>query len=144
MPPSSAGIVKAGGNGDGVIDAVVSLVLLLFFSSFGLLSVFVNGRNDFLLLDITGEVDWSQKMIFKYASVAEETGAQIVSFCGHDSVPWDLSAAQLSEALKDSKDEELVSMDFVDKVEGGISGGTLATACLAMNRSGKGTNYDFV
>lgn len=93
--------------------------------------------------DITGEVDWSQEMIFKYASVAEETGAQIVSFCGHDSVPWDLSAAQLSEVLKDGRDEELVSIDFVDKVEGGISGGTLATACLAMDRSGKGTKYDF-
>jgi short subunit dehydrogenase-like uncharacterized protein len=40
--------------------------------------------------DITGETDWVRKMIDKYDDVARRTGARIVSFCGHDCVPWDI------------------------------------------------------
>lgn len=30
-------------------------------------------------------------MIDKYDDLARRTGARIVSFCGHDCVPWDLA-----------------------------------------------------
>ena len=41
--------------------------------------------------DITGETDWVREMIDKYDDLARKTGARIVSFCGHDCVPWDLA-----------------------------------------------------
>lgn len=42
--------------------------------------------------DITGETNWVREMIDKYDDVAKKTGARIVHFCGHDCIPWDLSA----------------------------------------------------
>eukprot|EP01035_Chromulina_nebulosa_P018353 gene18352-24046_t len=42
--------------------------------------------------DTTGETDWVREMIDKYDDTARFTGARIVSFCGHDCVPWDLIA----------------------------------------------------
>lgn len=40
--------------------------------------------------DITGETDWVRQMIDLYDDAARKTGAKIISFCGHDCIPWDL------------------------------------------------------
>eukprot|EP00816_Leptocylindrus_hargravesii_P003001 CAMPEP_0196820482 /NCGR_PEP_ID=MMETSP1362-20130617/75494_1 /TAXON_ID=163516 /ORGANISM="Leptocylindrus danicus, Strain CCMP1856" /LENGTH=513 /DNA_ID=CAMNT_0042199387 /DNA_START=257 /DNA_END=1798 /DNA_ORIENTATION=+ len=93
--------------------------------------------------DITGEVDWSQQMITKYDAIARSTGAKIVSFCGHDSVPWDLSTAKLADILKAECDDDLISVQFFDETMGKPSGGTLATACLAIDRLDRMPKYDY-
>lgn len=59
--------------------------------------------------DITGESDWVREMIDKYDDAARVSGARIVSFCGHDCVPWDLSVLECSNFLK-KKGESLVSV----------------------------------
>jgi short subunit dehydrogenase-like uncharacterized protein len=76
--------------------------------------------------DITGEVDWNKDMMKLYESTAKQSGAKIVSFCGHDSIPWDLTVRVLSEKLKDAGDE-LTSVECLDELQGGVSGGTIAT-----------------
>lgn len=76
--------------------------------------------------DITGEVDWNKDMMKLYESAAKKSGAKIVSFCGHDSIPWDLTVRLLSEKLKDAGDE-LISVECLNEIQGGVSGGTIAT-----------------
>ena len=46
--------------------------------------------------DITGEVDWVRSMIDRYDDVAKETGAKLLSCCGHDCIPWDLITYKLA------------------------------------------------
>lgn len=40
--------------------------------------------------DITGELPWNRECHENYQAMALKSGARIVSFCGHDCVPWDL------------------------------------------------------
>lgn len=50
--------------------------------------------------DITGEVDWVREMIDQFDDVAKASGARLVSFCGHDCVPWDLTVLECAKLLK--------------------------------------------
>lgn len=78
--------------------------------------------------DITGETDWVREMIDKYDDIAQKTGARIVSFCGHDCVPWDLSTLLCAEHLRTTAaGEQLKSVRFYDEIRAQASGGTLAT-----------------
>lgn len=88
--------------------------------------------------DITGEVDWHRNMIASHAETAETTGAKIVSFCGHDSVPWDLSTLLLRRRLAAERgDDRLAEVAFTDEtMSGGPSGGTLATVLLSVDGDG--------
>ena len=43
-----------------------------------------------------------RKMVDQFDDVARQSGARIVSFCGHDCVPWDLMALQCAKQLKKS------------------------------------------
>ena len=86
--------------------------------------------------DITGETDWTETMMKRWNSKAKETGAKIISFCGCDSIPWDLSVYQLAQTLQNEVNEDLVSVDCVDELLSGPSGGTLETMKLAINGKG--------
>lgn len=50
--------------------------------------------------DTTGEVDWVKVMIEKYDKLAVKSGAQLVSCCGFDCIPFDLSTLAVSLELK--------------------------------------------
>lgn len=82
-----------------------------------------NGTN---YADITGETDWVRKMIDRYDDIARESGARIVSFCGHDCIPWDLIVLECASALK-KKGEKLTEIKLFDEILAGPSGGTLET-----------------
>ena len=41
--------------------------------------------------DITGETDWVRQMIDRFDASARQTGATILSFAGHDCIPWEVS-----------------------------------------------------
>ena len=49
--------------------------------------------------DITGETDWVRRMIDLHDDTARRSGARVVSFCGHDCIPWDLLVLMLSSHL---------------------------------------------
>lgn len=50
--------------------------------------------------DITGETSWNRVMIDKYHQTAIKNNALIVSFCGCDSIPFDLATLMLVEHIK--------------------------------------------
>ena len=64
-------------------------------------------------VDITGETDWVKEMIMKYDDVAQRTGAKIVSFCGHDSIPWDITVNELSKLMKEECKVRIFVLLFV-------------------------------
>jgi short subunit dehydrogenase-like uncharacterized protein len=85
-------------------------------------------------VDITGEKEWSRRMIAEWDTVAQKTGAKIISFCGHDSVPWDLTTFKLAEALKREKNDDILKVECFDEIKGGgVSGGTIATIFNGMD-----------
>jgi len=82
--------------------------------------------------DITGELDWVRDMIAKYHNTAKDSGARIIHMCGNDSIPWDISVAELAKALK-HKGDELKSVSFFDELVASPSGGTIETVYLISN-----------
>jgi short subunit dehydrogenase-like uncharacterized protein len=76
-----------------------------------------------------------RKMIDRYDDIARESGARIVSFCGHDCVPWDLIVMEIATALK-KKGEKLSEVKIFDEILAAPSGGTLETVFhILENRS---------
>lgn len=85
-------------------------------------------------VDITGEVDWHKEMIMKWDETAQATGAKIISFCGNDSVPWDMTVYKMGKKLKEECKDDLAEVQLFDDYKGdGPSGGTLATVLLAID-----------
>lgn len=83
--------------------------------------------------DITGETSFVKEMKSKYENNAIESGARILSLCGHDCVPWDLSYNLLADEFASrfgESGETLESIEFQDEVSGSASGGTLKTMCM--------------
>eukprot|EP00980_Cylindrotheca_fusiformis_P016146 scaffold4805_cov136-Cylindrotheca_fusiformis.AAC.1 len=83
--------------------------------------------------DTTGEASWVELMMHQWQGTAQQTGAKIVPFCGHDSIPWDLSTSQLvAELQRVDNEEDLASVEFVDELKSAPSGGTLETMQLSL------------
>jgi short subunit dehydrogenase-like uncharacterized protein len=78
--------------------------------------------------DLTGEAAFIRESIDLYHKQAADNGARIVHCCGFDSVPSDLSVYALYRAARDDGAGELLDTDFVvRKLNGGLSGGTVAS-----------------
>lgn len=86
--------------------------------------------------DITGEVNWSKHMTLAWEETAQQTGAKIVSLCGSDSIPWDLSTMVMEEALPEG--ETLTKVTFIDELVSQASGGTIATVLLNLLGKSRG------
>ena len=94
-------------------------------------------------VDITGEIDWNKEMIMKWDKKAQETGAKIISLCGHDSIPWDITYYKIAQLLRDECDDNVEQVRCYDDIKGGISGGTIDTALTMMNGEYEKKQYDF-
>ena len=92
--------------------------------------------------DITGEVPWNKEMMRLHEHTAQQSGAKIVSLCGHDSIPWDLTVRYLSNKLKEECNDELRQVECLDELVGGVSGGTLATVFESIDRTVKDFQWD--
>jgi len=77
--------------------------------------------------DITGETGWNKEMIVKYEDLAKETGAKIVSLCGNDSIPWDMTTFKLRQLMSKECKDTISKVKCYDQFKGGISGGTIDT-----------------
>lgn len=71
------------------------------FARYGTPLVAVCAHSGTNYCDITGEVHWVRQMIDKYDDVANQTGAKLVSCCGCDSVPWDISTFMQAKKLEE-------------------------------------------
>jgi len=81
--------------------------------------------------DITGEVSFVKQMKSKYQDDAVKSGARIVSLCGHDSIPWDLSYNLLADEFA-SRGESMNSIQFQNEMNSNASGGTMKTFCMGI------------
>jgi short subunit dehydrogenase-like uncharacterized protein len=78
-------------------------------------------------VDITGETYWSRQMIDKYEKTAKRNNSLIVSLCGYDSTPSDITTMATVNYIKEMG-EEPGRVRGLHKAAGGVSGGTIASA----------------
>ncbi|MBS2538166.1 saccharopine dehydrogenase NADP-binding domain-containing protein [Catenulispora sp. NF23] len=83
-------------------------------------------------VDLTGEPEFVDAMYLKHHARAVETGARLVHCCGFDSIPSDLGVLYTMRELGAQSGPVRVS-GFV-RARGTFSGGTLASAMMAMSR----------
>ena len=78
-------------------------------------------------VDITGEPQYVRKLIDSYHHEAIKKGIKIVPCCGFDCIPSDLGCQMMVEEMKSRGLEPKEVRLLVDKVKGGVSGGTVAS-----------------
>jgi len=86
--------------------------------------------------DITGETSFVKLMKSKYQEDAVASGARILSLCGNDCIPWDLSYNLLADEFASASDkpgETLESVEFQNEFSSNASGGTLKTMCMGLS-----------
>ncbi|MBU6239926.1 MAG: saccharopine dehydrogenase NADP-binding domain-containing protein [Planctomycetes bacterium] len=86
--------------------------------------------------DLTGEVPWMQRMIARYASTAQSSGARIIHCCGFDSIPSDLGVWFLQQQAQASFGKMCSRVKLrVKAARGGVSGGTIASLMNVLKES---------
>jgi len=86
-------------------------------------------------VDFTGEGYWNAVMRQKHGRAAQQSGARIISMCGYDSIPSDLSVLAAVEALRNKvggdKNTTMVEIQEIKiwhQALGIANGGTIHTA----------------
>ena len=78
--------------------------------------------------DLTGEVPWIKRMLYRYEVRAQTSGARIVNCCGFDSIPSDLGVHYLQQLARCYWGGPATQIKMaVEHLRGGLSGGTLAS-----------------
>ena len=79
--------------------------------------------------DLTGEVHWIRRMVYKYEALARQSGARIIHCCGFDSIPSDLGVYYLQYEAQKRYGQPCSRVKMrVKSMRGGVSGGTIASA----------------
>ncbi|HSW07641.1 saccharopine dehydrogenase family protein [Aquabacterium sp.] len=78
-------------------------------------------------VDITGETPWVRGLIDRHHTEAAAGGTRIIPGCGFDSVPSDLGAWLVAQALWQAHGEPCTSVKAVFSLRGGLNGGTFAS-----------------
>lgn len=93
-------------------------------------------------VDITGETPWVRRMIDQHHDAALQHGARIVPGCGFDSVPSDLGAWYVAQALWQQHGERCRGVKACYSLRGGLNGGTLASALNLIDAGDRGLMQD--
>lgn len=104
----------------------------------GLVAACVQQRCHYV--DITGETPWVRDLIDRHHDQAARNGTRIIPCCGFDSVPSDLGAWLVAQALWQQHGEACLSVKACHSMRGGVNGGTLASA---MNMMASGQRQRF-
>ena len=121
-------ILLADASDQQAIDAIVQRTRI-FLTTAGPFAIYGTGFVDACVrlrthyVDITGETTWVRTLIDRYHEKAQAEGTRIIPCCGFDSVPSDLGAMLISQAL--GPETRTVKSFF--KMRGGLNGGTLAS-----------------
>jgi short subunit dehydrogenase-like uncharacterized protein len=121
-------ILIADASNQSAIDAIVSRTRVLLntagpFAIYGTGFVDACVRFNTHYVDITGETHWVRMLIDRYHDKAQADGTRVVPCCGFDSVPSDLGAMLIAQALG----PEVREVKAFFKMKGGLNGGTLAS-----------------
>ncbi len=122
-------------------DAHVVLSTAGPFDRYGskLVAACVNAGTHYV--DITGETPWVRGLIDRHHAQAKRHGIRIIPCCGFDSVPSDLGAWLLTQAMPRVWGEACVDVKAGFSLRGGVNGGTLASA-LNMIETGQNKLLD--
>ncbi len=89
-------------------------------------------------VDLCGEPAWMRQMIDAHDATAKKSGARIVFSCGFDSIPFDLGVWFLQqEAIRQNGAPAPRVKGRVRKMQGGASGGTIASLTETMKAAAK-------
>lgn len=134
---SSAGIIVADAADRKALDALAAQASVVLstagpFALYGseLVAACVGQRTHYV--DITGETPWVRGLIERHHAQAARDGTRIIPCCGFDSVPSDLGAWLVAEAIWQQHGEPCVSVKACHSMRGGLNGGTLASALNAV------------
>lgn len=108
------------------------------FAEYGaeLVAACVDAGTDYA--DITGEPHFVREMIDRHHEHARETGARIVHCSGYDSIPSDLGTLTLQEYAKEHFGAPFREVKcFAGESKGGVSGGTIASMMLIVEKATK-------
>ncbi len=129
---AKAGIVVADGADSPALQALAAATTVVLstagpFALYGsvLVAACVAQRTHYV--DITGETPWVRSMIDQHHAKAEREGTRIIPCCGFDSVPSDLGAWLVAQAIWQQFGEPCVSVKACHSMKGGVNGGTLAS-----------------
>lgn len=136
-------IFVADSNDPRALDAMASSTYVVLncagpFARHGTNVVGACASNGCDYVDITGEVSWAGAMRERFGHLSAKSGSRIISFCGTDSVPSDLSVFAAVRALRQSRSKK-TDESSADPVQifqaktwhaafGLANGGTLHTA----------------
>jgi short subunit dehydrogenase-like uncharacterized protein len=139
---AGAGIVVADAQDAAALDRLAAQAFVVLstagpFALYGsaLVAACVAHRTHYV--DITGETPWVRTLIDQHHERAAQDGTRIIPCCGFDSVPSDLGALLVAEAMWARHGEPCASVKACHSIRGGLNGGTLASA-LNMMESGQG------
>lgn len=89
-------------------------------------------------LDLNGEPAWARQMIEQHEAAAKKSGARIILSAGFDSIPFDLGVWYLQQAaIKKFGAPAPRVKGRVRKMQGGASGGTMASMKATLKASFK-------
>ena len=88
--------------------------------------------------DLTGEVQWIDRMVKAHEATAQKSGARIVHCCGFDSIPSDMGVYFLQQQAKANLGSTCSQVKMrVKAAKGGFSGGTVASLMNVMREIAK-------
>lgn len=88
--------------------------------------------------DLTGEVQWINRMIARHHEAAQQSGARIVHTCGFDCIPADMGVHFLQSRAIEAFGQPAQSVKMnVHGFSGGVSGGTAASMVNVMKEMGE-------
>jgi short subunit dehydrogenase-like uncharacterized protein len=138
---AGAGVIVADAADHRALDAVAASTAVVLstagpFALYGSALVASCAAHRTHYVDITGETPWVRELIDRHHARAVRDGTRIIPCCGFDSVPSDLGAWLVAEAVWQQHREPCVSVKACHSMRGGLNGGTLASA-LNMMESGQ-------
>ena len=134
---ADAGLIVADAHDDAALDALAADTRVVLstagpFALYGsaLVAACVERRTHYV--DITGETPGARGLIDRHHEKAAHDGTRIVPCCGFDSVPSDLGAWLVAEAMRTRHGEPCIDVQACFSMRGGVNGGTLASALNLM------------
>lgn len=129
---TDAGVIVADAGDAAALDALAAQTRVVLstagpFARYGSGLVAACVQRGVHYIDITGETPWVREMIQRHHDDAVRRRIRIVPGCGFDSVPADLGAWRVAQALHRRHGQRCVEVKACYSVRGGLNGGTFAS-----------------
>ncbi len=136
-----AGIVVAAADDTTALDALTGSTAVVLstagpFALYGSALVAACVRQGTHYVDITGETPWVRDLILLHHEKAAAGGTRIIPCCGFDSVPSDIGAWMMMQAVQRRHKAPCVDIKAGFSLQGGLNGGTFASMVNILDSAG--------